>query len=200
MGCRVIGAGNEMLMVKNGWIVGGSVSDGHAAQHKSLEGEAGAEADEEAEVVALAGGGGTELERAVADLVEDEEHGGGGHVAELGQDISAALHLVFGEVELGFDLVEDGGAAGVDSPEHVVPVGGADALASLGEEFLDVLGDEARDVLHEVEDEAGFGEVAVDGAIALGQDGFAGPVDFEEGLLVGLGVGAHDEDAGAVAE
>jgi hypothetical protein len=60
------------------------VCDGHAAEDQSLQSEPRSEADEESEVVTLAGGGCPHLERAVADLVEDEQDGGARHVAVLG--------------------------------------------------------------------------------------------------------------------
>ena len=175
--------------------IGGSAEDEH------LQREAGSEADEEAEVAALAQRRRPHLHRPPADLVQHEQHRRRRHVAVLRQDVAAALHLVLAELELGLHLVQDGGASRVHRPEHVVPVRRADALARLRQKLLDVLGDEARHVLHEVEDEARLREVAVDGAVALRQDGLAGPVHLEQRLLgVGLGVGAHDVDAGAVAE
>ena len=178
----------------------GSGGVGRGAEDEDLEGQSGAEADEESEVAALAQRRRAHLQRSLPDLVQDEEHRGARHIAVLGQDVPAALHLVVGKLQLRLDLVQDGGASGVHGPEHVVPVGGARAFASLSQEFLDVLGDQPGDVLHEVEDEAGFGEMAVDGAIALGEDGLARPVDFEERLLLGLGVGSHDVHSSAVAE
>jgi hypothetical protein len=54
-------------------------------QQQSLDGEPRADAGEQAEVVALSGGGGACFDGVLAKLAEDEQHAGAGHVAVVVQ-------------------------------------------------------------------------------------------------------------------
>jgi hypothetical protein len=180
---------------------GGAGGDGDAVEDDGLDGEAGAEAEEDAPVEALAGGGVAVLRGALAHLVEDEEHAGTGHVAVLGEDVPGGAHPGLVQAHLGLHLVQDGGAAGVRHPEDGVPVGDAQRLEGLLQRALDVLGDEPRHVLEQVEGEPDLAEVPVDGALRVRQQGLGGGHQLEQRPLHALvGVGADDDGRGPVPE
>ncbi|TVU51386.1 hypothetical protein EJB05_02812, partial [Eragrostis curvula] len=174
-----------------------------AAEDDGLDGKSRAEPEEDAPVLALAGGGQPILGGALAHLVEDEEHAGAGHVAVLGEDVARGPKPVAVEAELGLDLVKDGGA-GVRGPEDGVPVGDAERREGVVQHAADVPGDEPRHVLEEVEGEPFLAEVAVDGALRLREDGLRRRHQPEQRPLLAGGkvvvMGADDHRGGAVAE
>ena len=96
--------------------------DGDAVEDDGLDCEAGAEAEEDAPVEALAGGGAAVLGGALAHLVEDEEHAGARHVAILSQDVAGGTEPGLVDASLGLDHVQYGRAARVRHPEDGVPV------------------------------------------------------------------------------
>ena len=56
-------------------------------------------------------------------------------------------------------------------PEEGVPVGDSQRLEGLHQALLDVLGNEAGDILEEVKCEPNFSEMPVDGTITVRKDG-----------------------------
>nr|ACN25787.1 unknown [Zea mays] len=180
---------------------GRSGGDGDAVEHDGLDGEARAEAEEDAPVEPLAGGGLAVLGGALAHLVQDEEHAGAGHVAVLGEDVAGGAHPGLVQPDPGLHLVQDGGPAGVRHPEDGVPVGDAERLERVLQRALDVLGDEPGHVLEQVERQPHLAEVAVDGALRVGQDGLRRRHELEQRALdPPVRVGAHHDGRRAVAE
>lgn len=178
------------------------ISGGNGSEDDGLNREAGTEPEHCAPLAPFSSGVGADGSGALPHLVQHEEHGTAGHVAEFGQHLSRRLQLVAAQLELDFHLVQDRRPPGVHRPEHVVPGGGRQAhrLDRLRQDALDVLGDEFGHVPEEVEDEAGLSEVAFDGAVAPRQHHGSGVVQLEEGPLQGQRVGADDHGSGAVPE
>ncbi|BAT00623.1 Os07g0215050, partial [Oryza sativa Japonica Group] len=135
-------------------------------------------------------------------LVEDEEDGGAGHVAVLGEDVAGGAHAGLVEGDLLLNLVEDGRTARVHHPEDGVPVVDAERHEGVGERALDTVGYELRDVLGQVEGETHLAEVPHDGVLRARQDGLARRHNLEQRPLIGclVGVRADDHRRCAVAE
>lgn len=163
-----------------------STGERDTAQHDGLTGEAGAKAEEEPPLEALTGGGELLLHRLLAHVVHDEQHAGAGHVPELGQNVAAGRHLVRLELQLLLHLVQDGRPARVGDPEHIIEARGLvseDLLEGILEDGADVLRNDAGHVLHEVEGQAHFSEMAIYGSIAVWEYVRSRPVDLKPWFL-----------------
>ncbi|BAT14280.1 Os11g0530650, partial [Oryza sativa Japonica Group] len=134
-------------------------------------------------------------------LVEDEEHAGARHVAVLGQHVARRPHPLLVQPNLRLHLVQDRRTSGVRHPEDGVPVRDPQRCERVAQRALDVLRDEPRHVLEQVERQPDLPQVAVDGALAVREDGLARRHHLEQRPLDGLvGVGADDHRRRAVAE
>ena len=118
----------------------------HGFQYTAFHGEAGANADQQSELLAFTGGGEFSLDRRLPNVGQDEQHARAAHVAVVRENLSARVQFFREECQLLFDLVEDSDSAGMHSPEEVVAVGVPSFGSGVRDEFLDACGDELGDV------------------------------------------------------
>lgn len=111
-----------------------------ATEHHHLDGDTWAETEEDPPLEPMARGGHLLRLGRLPDLVEDEQHGGAGHVAVLCEHLPCSPELVLLQPQLRFDLTEDLGTAWMRHPEDRVPISYAERMKCFDQAALDAVG------------------------------------------------------------